>query len=298
MAAVLLWIAAYHPVVAKHLAPFGRRRPVLSIVIACALGAVIFGVSWHFYLRGRAAVPKQTGIDTTQVSTPPSVPFRVGVRSMAVSDAPGELTLFMVGYRSMYGDTASPVFCLANLEIVNGRGFQVTVDRVGLAVGDNADGPWVDLVQIPLRGRALYMLGAQPGAASQKKVEYPHGTYRLSSPMKAKALNSAALLTPTPILEAELLKPIQPHDTAAGWAAFDSPRRSTKAVPNYVRITVRDTTGVLISSVIESPRPQARDAEHDVQPGIIETAGMIVNIRKFHVRRYSDPYPQRLKPKG
>jgi hypothetical protein len=115
--------------------------------------------------------------------------------------------------------------------------------------------------------------------------------------MTTKDLTRAALVEAVPTLEEELSRPIAANATISGWAAFDVPMDAERHAPNYVKIAVHDTSGVAVSGVIESPRPQPRDTHQDMQPGILNALGSVANVRKFHIRRYADKYPERIKPK-
>lgn len=292
---VVVWLVLYDERFAKRFRPWGRSHPLVSTLLACLAGATLFGTMWQWFLRiSTDAAAKEVAAATPSMA-PPVSPFRLGIRTLAVCDAEGRITLFMVGYRSMYGNTASPVFCLANTEIVNTREHQVVVDRYSMEVSDNPDGPWLDLIPIPLRSSELYALGISD--TNPRAVIMPNGTYRLSTPLKQSDMAHAALMRPEPTLESELAKAIEPHQTIAGWAAFDLPRKINKAVPNFLRITVRDTLGVSFSRIVEIPRGALQQRQHDAQASLLEKAGPVVDISGFYRRYYSDRYPRRLKRK-
>ncbi len=214
--------------------------------------------------------------------------YNVEVRSAMVYDGPGDLSLYMVGYKSMFGDTASPVFYLAHISITNQQNVMSTVEGYSVAVSDKEDGPWQDLMPISLLSTNLYALGIRnPGTGS---IGIPRGAYRLGTPMAREDMAHAALLNASPKLEVELRTPIQPSQTVGGWAAFDLKDHETRGVRNYIRIVVRDSAGKSFSGVVGLPRHQPGDSEIDTQVGVITKVGPIVNISSFHVRYYSDPY--------
>ncbi len=217
--------------------------------------------------------------------------INVGVRSAMIYDGPGDLSLYMVGYESLYGATASPVFYLVNISIVNSSTAPVTVEGYSVAVGDTERGPWEDLVPISLLSSNLYALGVKTTGSGA--IAVPRGAYRLASPMKPEDMAHAALIDPLPKLESELRgRPLEPYQTVGGWAAFDLKDHANRGVRNYFRITVRDSTGQSFSATVRTPRRQPGDSESDAQIGTINKVGAIVDMREFHVRYYGAPYPK------
>lgn len=217
-----------------------------------------------------------------------SPPFRAEIRSVVFHDGPGPLTLFMVAYSSKYGQTTSPVYYLANIQIVNLQNVDSTIVEYSVGVSDNIDGPWDNLIPISLKSTNLYILGISKGGTG--KIGFPFGAYRLASAMKQDDMRHAALLAPYPQLEDELGKPIPPHRTINGWAAFDSKKRDgTKR--NFFRITVRDSANIKFSSVASLPIGKSLDNETmvDTRVGLMIKTGVIEDIGGFHVRYYSDP---------
>jgi len=275
--------------VAPRARAFGGRHPLLFTIIACALGATLFGVASRIFLRAYAAGPAPGGTTSAQPSVQPAVvdPFSVTMRSVLISDAPGPLSMFMVAYRSTYGQTASPVFCLARIQILNRESVPTNIEAYTVAVSDNSNGPWIELLPIPLTSHTLYALGAKGRGST---LEIPRGVYRLGTAMKPKDMRRAALMKPEPTLDSELRRPIQPHETISGWAAFDLPKEKWK-VREYFRISVRDTANRSFASVVAAPRGKQHDPEVDPQPGLIARAGPVQDISRFRVRFYHDPLP-------
>jgi hypothetical protein len=81
--------------------------------------------------------------------------FSAEVRSAAVSDS-GPLTLFVM----TVGNTVSPIFYLAYIQITNLQDIPSVVDDVKIAVSKEPEGPWEDLVPMDLSisSHALFML--------------------------------------------------------------------------------------------------------------------------------------------
>ena len=218
--------------------------------------------------------------------------FSVGVRSAMIYDGAGPLSLYMVGYKSMYGQTASPVFYLVHIQIVNLQNVPSTIEGYSVAVSDNPNGPWENLLPISLLSSSLYALGiASSGGGGT--IAVPRGAYRLATPMQPNDMKHAALLNPHPKLESELGNPMQPHQTISGWAAFDLQDRNSRTVRNYFRIAVRDSTNVSFTEIVSLPRRQQQNPETDTQTGLIDVTGLMLDISSFHVRYYGDPYPKR-----
>src|SRR2546430_10520825 len=147
--------------------------------------------------------------------------FAVEVRSAFVSDS-GPLTMFMVTYPSMLGDTASPVLYLAYIQITSLQDVPSTINDFKVAVSKDREGPWEDLVPIHLSTHTLYSLGTP--TPYPKVLRMAHGTSRLATPMTNNDMKLAAVIKAEPALESEMTKPIPPHDTIRGWVALDSLR--------------------------------------------------------------------------
>jgi len=210
-------------------------------------------------------------------------PYKIGIRSTIVSDHPGNLTLFMAGY----GNIASPVFYLINLSILNLQNTASTIEGYSVAVGDSANGPWQELIPISLLSTNLYALGINN--PNQKSIGFPRGVYRLGTAMTQKDLTHAILLDPSPKLENELKEAIGASKTMGGWTAFDLRDHTIRKIRDFMRVTIRDSTGKSFSEVVTIPRTQSRRSEIDAQVGLINVVGPIIDMTSFHVRYYSDP---------
>ena len=151
-------------------------------------------------------------------------PFSVEVRTAFVSDS-GPLTFYMAAYRSPLGLTASPIFYLVFLRVTNLQDIPSTIGDFGVAVSEESEGPWEDLVSIPLALSSLYSLGARsnnPGKPEDTPtVVMGPGTFRLLTPMTMEDMRYAMPLRPDRTLDSEFAKPIQPHSPISGWVALE-----------------------------------------------------------------------------
>ena len=125
--------------------------------------------------------------------------YKIGARCAIISDNPGNLTLFMVGYKTALRDTASPVFYLINISIMNLQDIASTIEGYSVAVGDTEKGPWQNLMPISLLSNNLYVLGKKNTGTGS--IGFPRGVYRLGTAMTQKDLTHAALIDPFPKLE-------------------------------------------------------------------------------------------------
>jgi hypothetical protein len=213
--------------------------------------------------------------------------FRSEVRSVMFHAAESQLSLYMVGYISLYGKTLSPVPYLIYLQTVNLQDTPATVVSYSVAVAPTETGPWEPLRPIHLLSAQLYSLGGKAGGG-QGTLTIPRGAYRLGTPMTEKDLESAIPLFPQQKLEAELNQEIAPHQTIHGWAAFDS--KIYKGSAGAFRIIVKDSAGHTSTTVSGSPaRTPENTDEADTQLGLIDAVGSPQNLSGFHIRYFSDP---------
>lgn len=225
---------------------------------------------------------------------PQSTPFSVQVRSALVSDS-GPLTLYMVGYPSMFGQTASPVFYLAFIQITNLQDIASTISEFSVSASKNPEGPWEILQPIPIASVRLFSLGTR--TPSPKNILFKHETYRLATPMTTEDMKYAALLNATPALGPKLAKPIQPHDSISGWVALDPPtHKGLTPGQIYFRVSLRDTANKSDNYVV--PLPTKKDSSIDINNGSIQVTGVVSDISQFKVRYYSDPLPSHNKSKN
>jgi hypothetical protein len=267
---------------------WGAKHPKMTfLAVVCIggiIGASIAGGGWLVFQKHKEHVGELFFREQTPAPKPGD-PFRAEVRSVMFYDNTNPLSLFMVGYPSANGQNTSPVFYLMHIQIVNMQNITSTIVEYSVAASDNVNGPWENLVPISLMSTNLYALGiTKPGSG---KVGIPQGAYRLATAMKPEDMRHAALLDPNPKLEAELGKPIQPHHTISGWAAFDSKRRSA-ARRNYFRISVRDSADVSFSGIAPLHVRKKTDTEADTRVGLIDKVGIISDISGFHIRYFSD----------
>jgi hypothetical protein len=234
-----------------------------------------------------ATRPENTPSATARA--PGTEPFSVDVRSAFVSDS-GPLTKFMVAYPSMFGSTTSPVLYLAYIQLTNLQDVPTAVSDFKIAASKEAEGPWEDLVPIPLPSTTLYTLGVP--TPYPKNLVLGHGTYRLATAPTKGDMALAAVVDASPKLASEIAKLIQPHDTIYGWIALDSLRHVGLSPGQiYFRIKARDAANKTGTYIVELPRKVLGDSSMDVNCGVIAISGVKANISGFHVKYYSDPYP-------
>lgn len=264
--------------VAVDSAAVATRERLIVCIVVFALTGVLWATS-IIWIRNRepsSTVSKQE-------------PFSVEVRSSYVSDS-GPLTLFMVGYPSMFGNTTSPVLYLAYIQVTNLQGVPTTMSDLKVAASKGPEGPWEDLVPIPLAATTLYVLGV--ATPHPKNLAAGHGTYRLATAMTKEDMALAAVVDASPKLASEMAKLIQPHDTIYGWIALDSLRHVALSPGQiYFRIKAQDAAGKTGIYVVELPRKQPGDPSMDVNCGVIAVSGVRADISGFHVKYYSDPFP-------
>ena len=246
--------------------------------------AIIYGATGALWFSGWMLT--ESRVQRFQLEKPP---FGIEVRSAFVSDS-GPLTLFMVGFPSMFGNTASPVFYLSYIEIINQQDIPSTIDDFKVAVSKEPEGPWEDLVPISLNTSTLYSLGAS--TPYPKNLGLDHGTYRLATAMMKEDMKRAAVIQTSPTLESEIKKSIQPHVPIYGWIALDSLRHVGLSPGQiYFRFKIRDAANKGGTFVAELPRKQPGDSSMNVNNGVIHVTGELVDISAFHVRYYGDSYP-------
>lgn len=245
--------------------------------------AIIFGSIGILWVGSVIWVEEREHRQVAQMNAPL---YKIGVRCAIISDNPGKLTYFMVGYKSGFGNTASPIFYLINVSIANLQNTASTIEGYSFAVGDSEKGPWRDLVPISLLSTRLYALGTSN--AENKSIGFPRGLYRLGTAMTQKDLTHAALLDPSPKLETELKRSINAFQTIGGWAAFDLRDHTIREIRKFIRIILRDSAGKSFSDVIIIPSQPSQYPEIDTQVGLITVIGPIIDMSSFHIRYYSD----------
>jgi hypothetical protein len=260
-----------------------ERPENVSWVTRLFITGIIFGSVGILWVGSVIWLAEREHRQTARTNAPA---YKIGARCAIISDNPGKLTLFMVGYKTGFGDTASPVFYLINIAIMNLQNIASTIEGYSVAVGDTEKGPWQNLMPISLLSNNLYALGKKNTGTGS--IGFPRGVYRLGTAMTQKDLTHAALLDPFPKLENELKKPIGSSQTVGGWAAFDLKDCTIRKIQDFMRITLRDSAGKSFSEVISIPRQQS-DSEIDTQVGLINVIGPIINMSSFHVQYYRDP---------
>jgi hypothetical protein len=263
---------------------FERRAKKIQLIGSASISlciALALVLAW-ILLR-----PESQSTSST-VSTPSL--FSVEVRTAIVSDS-GPLTMYMVGYPSIYGQTASPIFYLAYIQITNLQDVTSTINEFKVAASKEPEGPWEDLVPIPLNITTLYSLGIS--TPYPKTLVMGRGTYRLATPMKTEDMKQAAILSANPTLESELTKPVQPHLPISGWIALDSLRHVGLSPGQiYFRIRLRDTANKSGAYVVVLPISQPGESSMDINNGSLQLTGLRTDISSFHVKYYGDPFPR------
>jgi hypothetical protein len=294
---VILVYYTWKAITSKYILPSAKQfKDKLShgvlmysyIAIAIA-GVVLFSFYWwglnsFFAPRIAAYEAEQHTKKTPPVETNP---FSVEVRSALVSDS-GPLTLFMAVYPSLLGPTASPIFYLVYIRIINQQDIACMINDFKLSASKELAGPWEELVPIPLKSVKLYMLGVKN--PHFRMLALKHSTYRLGTPMKIEDMKYAAALNANPILELELTHTIPSHQFIGGWTAFDSHiHKGLSPGQIYFRMTIQDTAGRIGSYI--TPHPVSTNSTTDFDGGGLLATGGLSDISKYHVKYYSDPFP-------
>jgi len=262
---------------------YPRGAPVVTILVGLVVVMLLVRGS-SFFLKSNEDLSQE-------------VPFGVEVRTAFVSDS-GPLTFYMVSYRSPLGLTVSPVFYLMFVRITNLQDVGSTISGFEVAVSEKKEGPWEELVSIPLFTSSLYSLGTSVPDNSVKPEDTPTlvmgpGAFRLTA-MTMENMKYAIPLRPDRTLESEFSKPIPPHSPISGWVAFDSRRQMGVAAKEiYFRITLRDTAGKLGQYVEPLPIGRGDGASTYVDTGMMRIDGRVTDISSFNVKYYSDPFPNR-----
>ncbi len=282
--------------------PSGDNRFMQLTIQACialtVIGAIIIGILLYYHKQTASVWVTFATILITALGfclywqdsiwknqRPQSTPFSVQVRSALVSDS-GPLTLYMVVYPSRFGQTASPVFYLAFIQITNLQDIASTISEFSVSASKSSDGPWENLEPIPLSSVRLFSLGAR--TPTPKNVVFKHETYRLATPMTKDDMKHAALLNANPALGPKLAKPIQPHNSISGWVAFDPPtHKGLTPGQVYFRVSLRDTANKSDNYIVLLPTK--KDSSIDIDNGSIQVTGLVADISQFKVRYYSDP---------
>lgn len=276
----LLWVAWLIALV--PLGMMSRNIPrIRKGTRVLAFGCSLFLLSWGLYVLNGL-------LDPVGASNGSGSLFSVEVRSAVVSES-GPITLYMVTHPSMFGNTASPVFYMAYVQITNLQNIPTTIREIKFAVSEQPDGPWESLVPIPLAHTNLYALGAS--TPYRKTLAFSSGTYRLATLVK-KDMEKAARLFAKPALQSELSNAIEPHRTVTGWVALDPPsHRSMPPGRFYLRVALGDTAHRNGTYVVELASGKAEEVSVDVDNGSIEVLGILEDISSYYLRYYSDPYP-------
>jgi hypothetical protein len=273
---LLVFVAFSEPVYTRLSKP--HQYPLSSTAIVFAALAVLCAAGWWFFI-----VRKPESSSAANKS-----PFSVAINSALVSDS-GPLTMFMVSYNSMYGNTASPVFYLAYIQITNVQDAPCTLTDIAIAAAKDREGPWEELIQISPSTTTLYVLATTPSPMVLTGLD---GTARFSSPKTKEDMKHAGVLTALPTLESEARKPIPPHTPIYGWVLLSSPLHaglSPGAI--FFRLTLTDSENHQDVYITELPRRVGRRSSMEINLGTLQVLGVVSDISTFDVRYYGDPYP-------
>ena len=214
--------------------------------------------------------------------------FQISVRSAIVSDS-GPLTSIMAHYQSTDGDTLSPILYLAYVELANNDDQPRSIDGLKFEVGKDAEGPWEEVMSIPLNQVDLVLLLEQ-GKTASSSLTMCSGTFRMgTAPPKGATANSFHVALVPALLEDSLSTPIQPHSSLYGWIALDSLRHSS-AAPGDIYLRVKVSEGASpneLFSVSEFPSSNSKMVMN-VNCGVIVTYARTFDLSKSAVRYYSD----------
>jgi hypothetical protein len=294
--AVVSILLATITAIAQSLLPADNRSVrIVLLVLMFLFVAVSFAVVLNYFGHLRIGIVGGVAISALVTSlfgyytwpAPRPIPqndFSVEVRSALVCDS-SPVAFYMVSYPSSFGFTASPVLYLAFLRITNNQDSASTIGKLLVAVSNDPDGPWEELVQIPLTSMALYQLG--DGRVPIPKLLVIDTTFHVDG-TKPENLKYAMGIVANPMLERELANPIDPHMLCSGWAAFDVRSHKTLPLgPIYFRVVLRDNNNR--GGTFTTALPQQQIVGSDV--GKLEVLGTVTDISSFHLKYYSDPFP-------
>jgi len=229
---------------------------------------------------------------TQEAVTHPNDLFNAEIRVALNSTGRSPLTLYMMQYPSSFGSTASPLPYLFYLQITNRQDFVSTVNSYKLEVLDDRN-QWLPMQSIPIEEGIIYTLNStapafrgiiqNPGA-----IRTPKGTYRLATSMQPSALQNAIRVNPTPILNLALQKPLSPHGSVEGWAAFDSIEGLADVPQRHFKITIKDSASATSTISTDNPLP---GKETDTSIALIWVTGPTIDLSGAHIKFYSEPFP-------
>ena len=246
-------------------------------------------ITWTLLVLAIAFVVASFSVFWFQYPLPTPQPFRAELRSVSIYRGGGPLSFYMARFHSIQGDIISPVVYLTYIELTNLQRSPSTINEFTVSVAARSDGPWETLQPISLLSSELYFLfPIRPAAGGTiARVLFPYGTYFLGMPAKSEYLPNAELLKPSPVLELELRREIEPGHVAFGWAAFDI--KGHQPILGFFRIAVRDAANISHSDVVPLPSSPPGRTMADVQPGGIYTAGSLTDLSKAYVKFYTGP---------
>lgn len=170
-----------------------------------------------------------------------------------------------VTYRSMYGDTVSPVDALLILRIVNLQDGQSSIQKYSVEV-QNQDGSWAHLRRITPLGSTFYNTREKGDLKTAREIDFSR--------------NALDLL----IFNRDLAA----GATVRGWAFYEAPQnfKPVPSSPIQFRIIIRDSKNDEVTILSASKQNSLGDS---LGGGWFRVTGVTRDISGFHRKRYSEP---------
>jgi hypothetical protein len=262
---------------------------ILAGGLVWALGSKT--VREQFDRASTLAPTAETTLSPTPTTTPP---FRAEVRTvMNSSPVGGRLTDFVVAYGPPSSGFVSPVPFLMHIQVANLQNIRSTITEYAVEIGLGDKGPWHSLPPISLATCELYYLSnlEHPSPAVGGGLGLPEGSFIFRTPRDPSYLSTAIQLKPNRILEDELRRDIEPHNSIQGWAAFDRADGKVTVFEGqniFFRITVNDSAGVSGSTILRMPLG-SRKGERiaDTRRGTLLQTGVVRDLHNCQLRPYT-----------
>jgi hypothetical protein len=247
-----------------------NRKRLSQVIAGLLIMAVAFGGA--FFLRPYLIRPA----------------FAADIRSAIIYTAKSPLADFMIEYGSSRGETLSPVCYLFNIRITNTQDISESVSSYSILEASNESGPWTALQPISLIGNKLFHPGTHVTNPLGGFISFPHGTYRLGTPVQPNDLHEAVQILANPILDLQLQKSLLPHSFVQGWAAFDcaNDTGSTDVGHNFYQIEIDGHTGVQAVVTLRTPLPKDGQIDPDIKA--LEVVGYSRDLSSDFVKYFHD----------
>jgi hypothetical protein len=262
---------------------------ILAGGLVWALGSKT--VREQFDRASTLAPTAEATLSPTPTTTPP---FRAEVQTvMNYSPVGRQLTDFVVAYGPASIGFVSPVPFLMHIQVTNLQNIRSAITEYVVEIGLGDKGPWHSLSPISLTDCELYYLSnlKHPSPAVGGGLRLSEGSYIFRTPRDPSNLTTAIQLKPNRILEDELGRDIEPHNSIQGWAAFDKADGSVTVFEGqniFYRITVNDSAGVLWSTILRMPLG-SRKGERiaDTRLGTLLQTGVVRDLHNRQLRPYT-----------